>query len=76
MKNLDWRSLKKLAEIQEALKCDLKEMLAYVRELLHPDPYTKAEICSLLEVSPLELADISLSENTLHGKNSIGLSLV
>lgn len=65
-KNLDWQSLRKLSEIQEALKYDLKEMLSCTKEMLHPDPYTKEEICSLLEVSPQELANTSLSENTLH----------
>lgn len=65
-KNLDWQSLRKLSEIQEALKYDVKEMLTCVKELLHSEPYTKEEICSLLEVSSQELAETSLSANTLH----------
>ena len=40
-----------------------------MKEVLHPEPYTKDEVCGILGVSADELAHTSLSANTLTGKD-------
>lgn len=60
----DWKSLTKLKDVQVNAGKDLHAMAAVVDELLKVQPYNKAEMCRILQVSPKELEDLCLTENT------------
>ncbi|CAL1526421.1 unnamed protein product [Lymnaea stagnalis] len=64
--NIKWRDVKRLGDLQEKLGFSLDAMLTLVTANLHKEPYSKEEICTLLEVTPDELAETSLSTNTTH----------
>ena len=65
---LNWRVVRRLVDLQNLLKLKLGDMAHLVTESLHKKPYSKKEICDILEVTPDELNDISLSEKTFQGK--------
>ncbi|KAH3717866.1 N-acetylgalactosamine kinase-like [Dreissena polymorpha] len=65
VKNLDWRQFKRFADLQRALGASLSEMVAIVGSVLHEGAYMKSEVCEVLGVSQEELAQTSLSANTL-----------
>lgn len=67
MKGFEWKEMKRLADLQNKLSVGLKEMEDIVAESLHKNQYTKSEICDILGVNAEELAQTSLSPNTLHG---------
>lgn len=48
-------------------------MVDLAKSILHEEPYTKSEVCDVLGVSPDELANTSLSGNTLHGMFDISV---
>ncbi|KAK3775850.1 hypothetical protein RRG08_041562 [Elysia crispata] len=62
--NLKWREMKRLGDVQSQLGLSLDAMLEVVNSILHKEPYSKSEVCKILEISPEELAEISLSANT------------
>ncbi|GFO03021.1 N-acetylgalactosamine kinase [Plakobranchus ocellatus] len=62
--SLQWREIKRLGEVQSRLGFSLDAMLGLVESTLHKEPYSKAEVCKLLGISPEELAETSLSTNT------------
>ncbi|KAK9499477.1 hypothetical protein O3M35_002508 [Rhynocoris fuscipes] len=63
---LEWKKILKVADLQKALNCSLDQLLDLIINSLHDGYYSKDEICKLLEVSPNELEQISLSPNTRH----------
>ncbi|BFY98274.1 hypothetical protein BsWGS_01314 [Bradybaena similaris] len=63
---IKWRDIKRLGELQNRLGVGLDQMLDLVNSKLHTEPYSKTEVCNILEVSPAELAETSLSPNTLN----------
>lgn len=65
---LPWKEIKKLGDLQEKLGVSIDDMLGIVDKALHREPYTKEEICKILSVQPDDLANTSLSANTLHGQ--------
>ncbi|CAB3988740.1 N-acetylgalactosamine kinase-like [Paramuricea clavata] len=65
-KGIDWKSVRKLAQVQEKLDVTLEKMLEFVDEVLHNEPYTREEICKILEISDDELIKQCLSESTEH----------
>ena len=67
-KQLDWKACRTLGKLQEALGVDLTTMLQIVEECLHPQEYTKEEVCSLLDMNEAQLQENCLSPNTLHMK--------
>ena len=67
MQGLDWRGIRRLVDIQRALEVSLPGMEQTVMEMLHPEPYSKQEVCELLGVTEEELNKESLSPNTIHG---------
>ncbi|VDI51374.1 N-acetylgalactosamine kinase [Mytilus galloprovincialis] len=67
-KGLKWREFKRFADVQKALGLTLDEAVNVVKEILHQEPYTKEEVCGILEVTADELAQTSLSANTLDVK--------
>jgi N-acetylgalactosamine kinase len=66
-KGLPWQEVRRLGELQVKLNATLEDMVRVVGEVLHKEPYSKEEVCQLLEVSSEELATTSLSQNTLDG---------
>ena len=70
-KGLDWKSYKRLGDLHGALGVTLSDMIELVHETFHEEPYTKKEVCELLEVTEEELNNISLSERTFAGKYPI-----
>ena len=42
----------------------LSDMIQLVNENLHKEPYSKQEVCEILEVTEEELNSLSLSERT------------
>ncbi|CAB3375189.1 Hypothetical predicted protein [Cloeon dipterum] len=61
---LQWEKLTRLADLQKQLGFKLKEMAETVQRLLHEEPYSKTEICDILETTDDELEKFTLSENT------------
>jgi len=43
---------------------NLLDLLDSAKEQLHPEPYTRDEVCELLGLSDAELSDECLTENT------------
>ncbi|KAK7116531.1 hypothetical protein V1264_002198 [Littorina saxatilis] len=64
-KGLPWRQIRRLGDLQIELGASLQNMQKMVLEELHTKPYHKDEVCKILEVTTEELAETSLSENTL-----------
>lgn len=67
-KGLDWRLYQRLGDLQSKLGASFDEMLTLVKHTLHEQPYSKAEVCNVLHVSPDELDKISLSEKSRTGE--------
>ena len=67
-RGLDSSKLLKLCEAQKELGASLEEMLALVEEVLHPEPYTREEICKVLHITPEQFTTQLLSANTLHSE--------
>uniref|UniRef100_A0A8C9VCP0 Galactokinase 2 n=1 Tax=Scleropages formosus TaxID=113540 RepID=A0A8C9VCP0_SCLFO len=65
-RGLDWSCVQRLSEVQAALGASLEEMLTMVQEVLHPEPYSREEVCQTLGVSLEQLRDGVLSANTQH----------
>ncbi|XP_033125151.1 N-acetylgalactosamine kinase-like [Anneissia japonica] len=64
-KEFEWRKLRRLGSLQETLGCSFEDMLQLVEDTFKTTPYSKQEICQLLEVTEEELNAESLSDNTL-----------
>ncbi|CAG5957859.1 unnamed protein product [Menidia menidia] len=63
-RGVDPGNLLKLAQAQVALKASLEEMLALVDEVLHPEPYSREEICKVLCITEEQFSTDLLSANT------------
>ena len=68
-RGLPWRDLRRLGDVQVQLGVSLGNMVKTVAEMLHPEPYSKEELCKVLEVTEEELVTTSLSQNTLEGES-------
>ena len=68
-KGLPWRDLRRLGDLQVQLGVSLEDMVKTVAKVLHPEPYSKEELCKVLEVTEEELVTTSLSQNTLEGES-------
>ncbi|KAM9496795.1 N-acetylgalactosamine kinase [Clarias gariepinus] len=66
VRGLEWSSVQKLGELQTQLGSSLDEMLDLVEEVLHPEPYSREEICKILGITTQQLCDSILSANTQH----------
>ncbi|XP_064608381.1 N-acetylgalactosamine kinase-like [Liolophura sinensis] len=66
---LAWRDMKRLKDLQVTLGVKLSDMPEVVKAAIHPEPYTKDELCGILGVSAEELAQTSLSANTSEMQN-------
>ncbi|XP_074650004.1 N-acetylgalactosamine kinase-like [Tubulanus polymorphus] len=65
-KGFPWKELKRLVDVQKSAGLSLSDMVLLVNDVLHKEPYTKEEVCKILEVTADELNGLSLSHNTLH----------
>ncbi len=65
-KGLVWKEIHRLGDVQEKLGVTLEDMVAMVKQVLHPQPYTKQEVCQILGVTSQELDNITLSEKSRH----------
>uniref|UniRef100_A0A1B6HHN5 Galactokinase n=1 Tax=Homalodisca liturata TaxID=320908 RepID=A0A1B6HHN5_9HEMI len=65
-RNIPWEKCLRLADFQTAAGMKLDEVIKLVIEVLHEAPYSKTEICKILEVSEEELNDLTLTPNTEH----------
>ncbi|KAJ0029365.1 hypothetical protein NQD34_004362 [Periophthalmus magnuspinnatus] len=65
-RGLDCTMLLKLAEVQRELNASLDEMEALVEEVLHPEPFTREEVCKTLGITSEQLCTELLSANTQH----------
>ncbi|XP_057693054.1 N-acetylgalactosamine kinase isoform X1 [Corythoichthys intestinalis] len=65
-KGLNQKGLLKLAQVQTELKASLEEMLLLVDEVLHPEPYSREEICKALDITSQQFSTELLSANTQH----------
>ncbi|CAG9857983.1 unnamed protein product [Phyllotreta striolata] len=65
-RGVEWRTIRKLSDVQAALSLDLKAMISFAESALHERPYTKEEITSELATTVDELALVSLTPNTEH----------
>lgn len=70
-RGLDSSPLLKLAQVQTELKASLEEMLTLVDDVLHPEPYSREEICKVLGVTSEQFATELLSANTQHGEQHL-----
>ncbi|KAM6937252.1 N-acetylgalactosamine kinase [Xenentodon cancila] len=62
-RGLDPSRLLKLSQVQTELKASLEDMLALVDEVLHPELYTREEICKFLCITSEQFATDLLSAN-------------
>ena len=64
-RGLEWKSVKKLLLLQEKLVLSLKDMPSVVTENLHSTPYSRQEICDLLDFTNEEF-EAGLNNMTKH----------
>ena len=70
LKKLDWRSVRKLYQVQELLGVELKDMIGIVKECLHEQFYTGEEICQLLEIPVGKLVDETIADMSPQAKEA------
>ncbi|XP_067827579.1 N-acetylgalactosamine kinase isoform X3 [Heptranchias perlo] len=63
-KGLEWQKLLKLGDLHTELGVSLETMLSTVEQMLHPEPYSREEVCQRLGISQGELFSSILSQNT------------
>ena len=63
-KDKKWKEVNRLIRLQNSLDLDLGEMSGIVTECLHPEPYTRNEICQILEITDQELTKECLTEKS------------
>uniref|UniRef100_A0AAZ3QBK5 Galactokinase 2 n=1 Tax=Oncorhynchus tshawytscha TaxID=74940 RepID=A0AAZ3QBK5_ONCTS len=63
-RGLEWGRLLKLSQVQTELEASLEEMLRLVAEVLHPEPYSREEVCKVLGITTEQLCTDLLSPNT------------
>nr|XP_057943337.1 N-acetylgalactosamine kinase isoform X2 [Doryrhamphus excisus] len=56
--------LLKLAQVQTELRASLEDMVSLVDEVLHPEPYSREEICKVLAITSEQFSSELLSANT------------
>ncbi|XP_072421150.1 N-acetylgalactosamine kinase isoform X2 [Chiloscyllium punctatum] len=65
-KGVKWENLLKLGDLQTELGVSLETMISNVEQILHPEPYSREEVCQHLGISQEELCSTILSQNTQH----------
>lgn len=75
-RSLNSGRLLKLAQVQTELKASLEEMLALVDEVLHPESYSREEICKALGITSEQFSTELLSANTQHGEHTTTYSFI
>lgn len=70
-KGENWKELKRLGDVQKKLGLSLAECIALAKQQLHPEPYSKQEICKALDVTEEELNELSLGPRSRHGEHLV-----
>ncbi|XP_054633587.1 N-acetylgalactosamine kinase isoform X2 [Dunckerocampus dactyliophorus] len=63
-RGLSFNRLLKLAQVQIELEASLEDMLSLVDEVLHPEPYSREEVCKVLGITSEQFSTELLSANT------------
>lgn len=63
-KELEWASFQRLGEVQKALNLSLPQAVDLVSHTLHKEPYTRAEVCQILEMKEEDFVNKVLSAKT------------
>lgn len=66
-KDLQWANFQRLGDVQKALNLSLPQAVELVQKLLHKEPYTRSEICQILEMKEEDFVNNVLSARTTHG---------
>jgi N-acetylgalactosamine kinase len=53
--NINWRKVRRLIDVQTLGNFTLEQLVEFVKKHLHPEPYTKSEIASILGISVEEV---------------------
>lgn len=56
----------RLSDVQAMLGLQLPQMVEMVQNVLHPEQYTRAELCQVLEMTEDEFQSLVLGKNTRH----------
>ncbi|GAB6027899.1 N-acetylgalactosamine kinase [Chamberlinius hualienensis] len=62
----DWKELRLLGQLQQKANLTPGEMAVKVSQLLHSQPYTRKEVCAILELDDEEFSKSCLNQNTHH----------
>ena len=62
----NWSEQKRLKDVQTSASKTLPDMIELVKQHLHAEPYSKAEIATLLELKEEDLNEQYLTKNTKH----------
>jgi hypothetical protein len=66
-KALQWAGFRRLGDVQKALNLSLPQAVELVRDVLHEEPYTRAEVCQILDMKEEDFVNNVLSARTAHG---------
>jgi len=61
-------TVRRLGDVQTSLGLTLQDAIDLVKKTFHVEPYTKQEICDILELTSDRLDEISLSERSRNGQ--------
>uniref|UniRef100_T2ME93 N-acetylgalactosamine kinase n=1 Tax=Hydra vulgaris TaxID=6087 RepID=T2ME93_HYDVU len=67
--DFNWRNTRRLVDTQNVLNKTLEEMLEIVEEVFHKEPYSRNEICQLLNITDEELIKECLNPTTIHAQS-------
>jgi len=65
---LEWRAVRRLADVQTQLNLTLNDCIGLVERQLSQSVYSKQEVCDILDVSAEDLDASSLSERSRQGQ--------
>ncbi|XP_062581212.1 N-acetylgalactosamine kinase-like isoform X1 [Saccostrea cucullata] len=63
-KGLQWADFQRLGDVQKALNISLPQAVKLVKEVLHKEPYTRSEICQILDMKEEDFVSNILSART------------
>ena len=63
-KGMKWQDIRRLGDLHLRLGVALDDMTQLVDAMLHAEPYSKKEVCDILNIASDELDDTSLNQQT------------
>ena len=67
-KGMKWQDIRRLGDLHHRLGVALDDMTQLVDAMLHAEPYSKKEVCDILNIASDELDDTSLNQQTKQGE--------